>query len=258
MEISSKGLGVIITAGASGIGLSIAEKFIANGAHVHVCDVNEQFLAECKAALPGVETSLCDVSDTSQVKHMFTQALGHLGKLHVLVNGAGITGPTARVEDVLPEEWDKTIAVNLNGQFYCSREAIPLIKSSGGGSIVNISSCSGLMGSPFRSPYCAAKWGIIGMTKTMAMELGEFGIRVNAICPGIVEGSRMDCVIATDAKHKGTTEEEVREIYKACVSMKTFVTPEDVADMILFLCSKAGSRISGQSIGIDGNIEILR
>jgi NAD(P)-dependent dehydrogenase (short-subunit alcohol dehydrogenase family) len=258
MEISSNGLGVIITAGASGIGLSIAKKFISNGANVHVCDVNKQFLMKCKATLPGIETSLCDVSEASQVKHMFTEALDHLGKLHVLVNGAGIAGPTARVEDVLPEDWDKTIAVNLNGQFYCSREAIPLIKDSGGGAIVNISSCSGLMGSPFRSPYCAAKWGIIGMTKTMAMELGEFGIRVNAICPGIVEGSRMDCVIATDAKHKGTTEEEVRELYKACVSMKTFVTPEDVADMILFLCSKAGSKISGQAIGIDGNIEILR
>jgi NAD(P)-dependent dehydrogenase (short-subunit alcohol dehydrogenase family) len=258
MEISSNGLGVIITAGASGIGLSIAKKFVANGANVHVGDINEQFLTECKASLPGVETSLCDVSDASQVKHMFTEALDHMGKLHVLVNGAGITGPTARIEDVLPDDWDKTIAVNLNGQFYCSREAIPLIKASGGGAIVNISSCSGLMGSPFRSPYCAAKWGIIGMTKTMAMELGEFGIRVNAICPGIVEGSRMACVIATDAKHKGTTEEEVREMYKACVSMKTFVTPDDVADMILFLCSKAGSKISGQAIGIDGNIEILR
>ena len=258
MEISLNDLGVIITAGASGIGLSIAEKFIANGARVHVCDVNDRFLTECKAALPGIGTSLCDVSDVSQVKQMFSEALEHLGNLHVLVNGAGITGPTASIEDVLPEDWDKTIAVNLNGQFYCAREAIPLIKASGGGSIVNISSCSGLMGSPFRSPYCAAKWGIIGMTKTMAMELGEFGIRVNAICPGIVEGSRMDCVIATDAKHKGTTEEDVRKTYKACVSMKTFVTPEDVADMILFLCSKAGSRISGQAIGIDGNIEILR
>ena len=137
MEISLDGLGVIITAGASGIGLSIAKKFIENRARVHVCDVNEQFLKECKAVLPGIETSLCDVSETSQVKHMFTKAMNHLGKLHILVNGAGITGPTARVEDVLPEDWDKTIAVNLNGQFYCSREAIPLIKASGGGAIVN-------------------------------------------------------------------------------------------------------------------------
>lgn len=257
MEIALQGLGVIITAGASGIGLSIAETFLANGARVHVCDVNERFLAQCEA-LPGIGTSLCDVSIPSQVEHMFTEAMNHLGKLHVLVNGAGITGPTARIEDVSPKDWDKTIAVNLNGQFYCSREAIPLIKESGGGAIVNISSCSGLMGSPFRSPYCAAKWGIIGMTKTMAMELGEFDIRVNAICPGIVEGSRMDRVIATDAKHKGTTEQEVRELYKECVSMKTFVRPEDVANMILFLCSPAGSRISGQAIGIDGNIEILR
>ena len=119
MEISLDGLGVIITAGASGIGLGIAEKFITNGAKVHVCDINDQFLTECKTALPGIETSLCDVSDVSQVKQMFSEAMKHLGKLHVLVNGAGITGPTARVEDVLPQDWDKTISVNLNGQFYC-------------------------------------------------------------------------------------------------------------------------------------------
>lgn len=258
MEVSVRGLRVLITAGASGIGFSVAKNFLENGASVHVCDVNEKFIAECKKELPNIETTLCDVSDVSQVEQLFTEADRHLGGLDVLVNVAGIAGPTARVEDVVPDEWDETIDVDLNGQFYCARLAIPRIKKAGGGSIINFSSCSGLMGSPFRSPYCAAKWAIIGLTKTMAMELGEFGIRVNAICPGIVEGERMNRVIKNDAKHKGITEDDVIEIYHQSISMRVFVKPEEVAYMILFLCSSAGKTISGQALGVDGNIEILR
>ncbi len=257
MEISLDGLGVIVTAGASGIGFRVAEKFMENGAIVHVCDVNEQLLNECKLLLPGIGTSLCDVSDALQVERMFAEAISHLGKLDVLINCAGIAGPTARIDDILPEEWDKTMSVNLNGQFYCSRKAIPLIMEQKGGSIINISSVSGLMGSPFRSPYCATKWAIIGMTKTMAMELGEFGIRVNAICPGCVEGDRIDSVIENDAICQGTTQEKIRDNYKQCISMKCFMEPDD-ADIIMFLCSTSGGKISGQAIGVDGNTEILR
>ncbi len=258
MELSVKGLRVLITAGASGIGFSVAKNFLENGASVHVCDVNEQFLAECKKELPDIGMTLCDVSDVAQVEQLFADADALLGGLDVLVNVAGIAGPTARVEDVMPDEWDKTIAVDLNGQFYCARLAIPRIKKAGGGSIINFSSCSGLMGSPFRSPYCASKWALIGLTKTMAMELGEFGIRVNAMCPGIVEGERMNRVIRKDAALKGITEDEVIEMYQQSISMRTFVKPEEVAYMILFLCSSAGKTISGQALGIDGHIEILR
>ena len=258
MELSVKGMRVLITAGASGIGFSVAKNFLQNDALVHVCDVNEKFLADCKKELPDIGVTLCDVSDVAQVEKLFADADAHLGGLDVLVNVAGIAGPTARVEDVTPEDWDRTIAVDLNGQFYCARLAIPRIKKAGGGSIINFSSCSGIMGSPFRSPYCAAKWALIGLTKTMAMELGEFGIRVNAMCPGIVEGERMNRVIRKDAELKGITEAEVIEMYEQSISMKTFVKPEEVAYMILFLCSNLGKTVSGQALGIDGNIEILR
>ena len=258
MELSVEGLRVLVTAGASGIGFAIARRFIENGAVVHICDVDEALLADCGSLLPGVGRTVCDVSEVEQVDNLFYEADKHLGGLDVLVNVAGIAGPTARVEDVEPSDWDKTIAVDLNGQFYCARLAIPRIKSAGGGSIVNFSSCSGIMGSPYRSPYCAAKWALIGLTKTMAMELGEYGIRVNAICPGIVEGERMNRVIKTDALHKGVTEDEIRLIYRQSISMGVFIKPEEIADLTIFICSSAGKTISGQALGIDGNIEILR
>lgn len=258
MKLSVEGLRVLVTAGGSGIGFAIARRFIENGAVVHICDVDEALLADCGSLLPNVGRSVCDVSEVDQVDNLFNEADKHLGGLDVLVNVAGIAGPTARVEDVEPSDWDRTIAVDLNGQFYCARLAIPRIKNAGGGSIVNFSSCSGIMGSPYRSPYCAAKWALIGLTKTMAMELGEYGIRVNAICPGIVEGDRMDRVIKTDALHKGVTEDEIRLIYRQSISMGVFIKPEEIADLTIFICSSAGKTISGQALGIDGNIEILR
>jgi NAD(P)-dependent dehydrogenase (short-subunit alcohol dehydrogenase family) len=150
------------------------------------------------------------------------------------------------------------MAVNINGQFYCARRAVPLLKAAGGGSIVNLSSSAGLFGYPMRSPYAASKWAVIGFTRTLAMELGEFGIRVNAICPGSVEGERTDRVIAAEAKSKGVSPEEVRKGYVRTVSMRTFVTAQDIANMILFICSEAGSKISGQALSVDGHTETLR
>ncbi|MBW2175672.1 MAG: SDR family oxidoreductase, partial [Deltaproteobacteria bacterium] len=178
--------------------------------------------------------------------------------LDVLVNNAGIAGPTAPIEAVDPEDWDRTMAVNINGQFYCARKAVPLLKEAGGGSIINMSSSAGIMGYPFRSPYAASKWAVIGLTKTMAMELGEFNVRVNAVCPNAVEGPRMDAVIEAEAKVKGITEEEVYACLVQGTSMRTFVTAEDVSNMILFLCSDAGKRISGQALSVDGFTETLR
>jgi NAD(P)-dependent dehydrogenase (short-subunit alcohol dehydrogenase family) len=258
VQLSVEGLKVLVTAGASGIGLHVAQRFIENGALVHICDIDREMLEECSDLLPGAGKTRCDVSDPLQVEELFKTADQHLGGLDVLVNVAGIAGPTARVDDVTPAEWDRTIAVDLNGQFYCARLAVPRLIESGGGSILNFSSCSGLMGSPYRSPYCAAKWALIGLTKTMAMELGQFGIRVNAICPGIVEGERMERVIRNDAAHKGVDPEEIRQIYRQSVSLGIFVEPGEIADLVVFLCSKSGRSISGQALGIDGNIEILR
>ena len=244
---------VLITAGARGIGRTVAEAFVASGARVHVCDLDETALAD----LEGVTTSVADVSTPEAVDHLFEDALQELSGLDVLVNNVGIAGPTARVEAIEPDAWARTIDVNVNSAFYCSRLAIPLLKEAGGGSIVNMSSTAGLFGFPMRSPYAASKWALIGLTKTMAMELGAFGIRVNAICPGGVTGGRMDRVISEQAKTLGASEEDVRESFVKQVSMRTFVDADDIASMILFLCSDAGAKISGQALAIDGHTEGL-
>jgi NAD(P)-dependent dehydrogenase (short-subunit alcohol dehydrogenase family) len=175
-----------------------------------------------------------------------------------LINNAGVSGPTAPVEDITPDEWDQTMAVDINGQFYCVRRAVPLLKEAGGGLIINMSSAAGLFGFPNRTPYAAAKWAVIGFTKSLAMELGPHNIRVNAICPGIVEGERQDRVIAAKAAAEGRTAAEVRSQIVRQNSMRTFVSQQDIANMVLYLCSPAGSKISGQSLSIDGHTESLR
>lgn len=258
MEISVKDQRVLITAAASGIGCAVAKAFLDNGAKVHICDINDDQLSACTTSLPGAGVSRVDVSDPAQVDQLFEELISNLGGLDVLVNNAGIAGPTAAVENISPQEWDRTMAINVNGQFYCARRAVPLLKAAGGGAIINMSSSAGLLGYPMRSPYAASKWAVIGLTKTMAMELGEYGIRVNAVCPNAVEGPRMDAVIAAEAKAKGISEKEVYEGLVQGTSMRTFVTTDDVANMILFLCSASGSKISGQSLSVDGFTETLR
>jgi NAD(P)-dependent dehydrogenase (short-subunit alcohol dehydrogenase family) len=236
----------------------MAETFLANGAQVHICDVNTEQLAACAAALPAISTTPADVSDPAQVDTLFQEAIERLGGLDVLVNNAGIAGPTAPVENITPDEWNQTMAVDINGHFYCVRRAVPLLKEAGGGLIINMSSAAGLFGFPNRTPYAAAKWAVVGFTKSLAMELGPHNIRVNAICPGIVEGERQDRVIAAKAAAEGRTVGEVRSQIVRQNSMRTFVTQQDIANMVLFLCSPAGSKISGQSLSIDGHTESLR
>ena len=258
MEISVSGLKVLITASATGIGFAVAKAFLESGAEVHICDINSEKLETCTSSLPGASITCADVSDPAEVDKLFEEVVSQLNGLDVLINNAGIAGPTAPIEDVSPQDWDRTMAVNINGQFYCARRAVPLLKDAGGGSIINMSSSAGLLGYPMRSPYAASKWAVIGLTKTMAMELGEFGIRVNAVCPNAVEGPRMDAVIAAEAKVKGISESDVYKGLVQGTSMRTFVTTDDVSNMILFLCSNAGSKISGQAISVDGFTETLR
>jgi NAD(P)-dependent dehydrogenase (short-subunit alcohol dehydrogenase family) len=155
-------------------------------------------------------------------------------------------------------DWDETIAVNLNGQFYCVRRAVPQLKKHGGSSIINISSHAGLFGYPYRTPYASSKWAIIGFTKTLAMELGEFGIRVNAICPGSVDGPRMDAIIEHDARVAKVAAEIVRDKYLRQTSLRTFIDSQEVADLILYLCSHSGRSITGQALAVDGHTETLR
>jgi NAD(P)-dependent dehydrogenase (short-subunit alcohol dehydrogenase family) len=248
----------MITAGASGIGRTVAKTFLENDALVFICDISEERLEQCRAELPGIEGFPADVSDPVQVDLFFKEAISFLGGLDVLVNNAGIAGPSGPIEKMSPEEWDRTIAVNLNGQFYCLRRAVPLIKERGGGSIINISSHAGLFGYPFRTPYAASKWAIIGLTKSLAMELGDFGIRVNAICPGSVDGPRMETIIEHDAQVGGVAPEVVREKYLRQTSLRTFIDSQEVADMILYLCSNSGRSVSGQALAVDGHTETLR
>lgn len=257
MELALAGKRAIVTAGADGIGRATAEALMSAGARVHICDVDEARIAAARSAMPGLGTTLADVSDEAAVDRLFGEALDAMGGLDILVNNAGIAGPTGPVDEIGFDEWRRCIAVDLDGVFLCARRAVPAIRGAGGGSIVNISSTAGLFGFPNRSPYAAAKWGVIGFTKTLAMEQGKNGIRVNAICPGSVSGPRMDRVIAADAAARGLPEDDVREAYYRQVSMRCFIDAKDIAGMALFLCSDAGAKISGQALAVDGHTETL-
>lgn len=249
---------VLVTGAAAGIGWAIAQAFLENGARVHICDISAGALAGCKEKKPAIGMTRADVSDPDQVEQLFGDVVRTMGGLDVLINNAGISGPTGPVDEISIEEWNKTLAVNITGPFHCARKAVPLLKAAGGGAIINIASTAGLRGYPMRSPYCSSKWALIGFSKTMAMELGESNIRVNAICPGTVEGARIDRVIAAEAIASGLPEEEIREGYKRQSSMHTFIQASDVANLVLFLCSRAGDKISGQALSVDGNIETAR
>jgi NAD(P)-dependent dehydrogenase (short-subunit alcohol dehydrogenase family) len=248
---------VIVTAGGSGIGRAIAEALDDAGARVCVCDAEPDALEAIADARPGIVGIVADVSDPEQVDHLFDEALDRMGGLDILVNNAGIAGPTGPVEHCAVAEWRRTLAIDLDGQFFCLRRAVPVMKQARAGAIVNISSTAGLYGYPLRSPYAAAKWAVIGLTKSVAAEVGPYGITVNAICPGSVEGPRMARVIAAEAKSKGTTEQAIRDSYTRHASLRCFVTAEDIANGVLFLCSRAGARISGHVLTIDGNTETL-
>ncbi|MGZ3159783.1 MAG: SDR family oxidoreductase [Burkholderiaceae bacterium] len=257
VDISMNGKHVVVTAGAQGIGLAIAKTFVEAGAHVHICDVNADALAAAKASMPHIGCSLTDVSDEAQVDSMFADLKTRWGTLDALVNNAGIAGPTAKLEDITLADWQRTIGINLTGLFLCTRRAVPMIKAAGGGSIINMSSVAGRLGYPLRTPYSATKFGVVGLTKTWAMELGPSNIRVNAVLPGTVKGDRVEQVIAAKAVAAGISQEEMRTRFVEKVSMRRMVSPEDVANQILFICSPAGAMISGQSLSVCGNMEYL-
>src|SRR5262249_10072195 len=203
MELAARGQRVVITAGAGGIGRVMTETFVKAGAKVHICDVVQSALEDTARALPGVTATLRDGSDLSQWDQLFSDVENYLGGLDVLVNNAGIAGPTDKVEEISIDDWRRCIDIDLNGMFYCTRLGVPMLKAAGGGSIINLSSAAGRLGFPLRTPYAAAKWGVVGFTKSLSMELGGDRIRVNAIQPGVVEGSRMDRVSEAKAKTTG-------------------------------------------------------
>ena len=254
MDLGMTGLRVLVTAGAAGIGRSIVEAFAEEGARVFTCDVDAAGLA----TLPeGVGHQVTDVADRAQVASLFEKAVATLGGLDVLVNNAGIAGPTGAVEEIHPEDWDRCIEVCLTSQFNCVRLAVPHLRQSDNASIVNLSSAAGKFGFGFRSPYAAAKWGVIGFTKSLAIELGGAGIRVNAILPGLVAGDRQRRVLEAKAQQRGIGFAEMEQVAFSYTSIKDYVTPRQLADQILFLCSRRGATISGQAISVDGDTRML-
>jgi len=257
MLISCENQCVMVTAGAAGIGAAIAESFAAAGARVFICDVDASALEAFISAHREIGGCIADVADPRQIDAFFEAAIAQLGGLDVLVNNAGIAGPTAPIEEIDVGDWEHTIAVDLNGMFYCTRRAVPLLKARGGGSIINLSSAAGRLGFPLRTPYSAAKWGVVGFTKSLAMELGPAQIRVNAIQPGIVEGDRVNRVISAKAKALGISFEAFRDQLLAKVSLRRMVSAQDIANMAVFLASPAGASISGQALSVCGNVESL-
>jgi len=252
LTVDLTGLRVAITAGAGGIGRVMADSFAACGARLFVSDVDEAALADCPH--PAMRA---DAGVLGDIEAFMDAALASLGGLDVLVNNAGIAGPTARIEDVTPEDLEATLRIDLASQFHCARRAIPALRQAGGGSIVNLSSAAGRFGFPLRSPYAAAKWGVIGFTKSLAIELGPDGIRVNAILPGLVDGPRIRRVIAAKAKAAGISENEQTVIGVGSTSLRCFVTQHDIANMALYLCSPFGATISGQAMAVDGDMQVL-
>ena len=257
MEYSAKGLRVLVTAGAAGIGRAIARTFVEQGARVHVCDVDEAALSILDREMPQVTQTRADVSSVADVERLFQDASRRLGGLDVLVNNAGIAGPTARVEDIRPEDWERCIAIDLNGMFYCTRKAMPMIKAAGGGSIINLSSIAGRFGFAMRTPYSAAKWAVVGFTQSLAVEAGPDKVRVNCIQPGIVEGERVERIVAAKAEQLGVSGEQVLQRMVEGIALKTTVSAQDIANTALFLASDAGRHISGQAISVCGGARYL-
>jgi NAD(P)-dependent dehydrogenase (short-subunit alcohol dehydrogenase family) len=257
MDLDIRGLRVLVTAGANGIGLAIARAFVGEGAKVHTCDVDQTALAALAASDPDITQTRCDVSDRAAVKRLFEDATAKLGGLDVLINNAGIAGPTSKVEEMNPEDWDRCLEICLTGQFNCTRLAVPLLRQSNNASIVNISSAAGRLGFAMRSPYAAAKWGVIGLTKSLSIELGPDNIRVNAILPGLVAGDRQRRVLEAKAQQRGISYAEMERTAFSYASIKDYVTPDQLADQILFMCSPRGKTISGQAISICGDTQML-
>jgi len=246
-------LRVAITAAASGIGLAVARAFAAQGDDVHVCDVDTEAVAA--AAAEGLVATQVDVADLAALDRWIDGVLDRLGGLDVLVNNAGIAGPTALVEDVAAEEWERCLAVGLTSHYRTCARVIPAMKAARSGSIVNISSTAGQVGLGMRAPYAAAKWAVIGLTKTLAIELGPYGVRANAICPGSVDGERMRNVIEREAAARGGSSEEVTLEYVGGQSIARWVQPDEIADMCVFLTSDAARMVTGQAIAVDGHTE---
>jgi len=255
-EKAMQGKRVLITAGAAGLGWEMAQAFLRCGASVLVCDIDDAALQAVSGKHEQLYATRADVADEGSVTALFAEVQQRLGGLDVLVNNAGIAGPTGPVETLSKADWDRTLAVNITGQFLCTRLAVPLLKESRG-VIVNLSSAAGHLGFAGRSAYAASKWAVVGFTKTLAIELGPFGIRVNAVLPGAVEGPRIRAVIDAKAQSLGRPVEEIARAYEKQACLGRMVSPKDIANMVLFAASDAAASVSGQALVVDGHTQAL-
>jgi NAD(P)-dependent dehydrogenase (short-subunit alcohol dehydrogenase family) len=255
MDLGLGGKRVLITAGAGGIGRVMADRFASEGARVAVCDVDDAALATCGDLALALRA---DVAISADVTLVFAKLQESFGGLDVLVNNAGISGPTKSVEDITDDEWNRTIAVNVTGQFYAARAAVPMFRAAGGGVILNMSSVAGRIGMPMRSPYSTSKYAVRGFTDVLAIELGALNVRVNAILPGLVNGPRGRRVMDEQAKARGMTLEQYLPFVLHNISMHSMVEMEEIAALAVFLASDQAKHITGQSIGVDGNFETYR
>jgi NAD(P)-dependent dehydrogenase (short-subunit alcohol dehydrogenase family) len=258
MDLGLAGKRVVISAGAAGIGRVIAQRFLEEGAKVFVCDVDEKALAALDGVHPQLHAMSADVSKSASVNAFFDRIEAEFGGIDILLNNAGVSGPTKMVEDITDAEWAQTVDVNLTGMFYMARRAVPLMKAQKSGVILNLSSTAGRMGMPLRSPYSATKYGVRGFTDVLAIELGGFNIRVNSILPGIVDGPRSARVFEEQARTRGLSYEQYIPKVLHNVSMHTMVEMVEIADVAVFLASDRAPHISGQSVGVCGNFETYR
>ena len=253
---SFKNRKIVISAGASGIGWATAKVCISRGAQVFLCDINDKLISKInknKKYKNKIFAYECDASNEIDVINFFSKVLKKTKKIDALVNNVGVAGPTGTLDKLDSEEWERTIQVNVMSHFYFTKQAIPMIKKNKSGSIINLSSGAGIMGFPLRSPYAASKWAVVGLTKTLAMELGKFKIRVNAICPGTIKGERMKRVVRDKAKFLKISQNLVEKEFVSMASMNSWIYEEDIGKMCAFLISNESERISGQIIGVDGN-----
>jgi len=256
MPLSLQNKKVIISAGASGIGWATTKVCVSRGAQVFLCDINEKLINKInknKKYKNKIFAYECDASNESDVIDFFSKILKKTKKIDALINNVGIAGPTGNLEKLDSQEWERTLQVNVVSHFYFTKQAIPIIKKNKKGSIINLSSGAGIMGFPLRSPYAASKWAVVGLTKTLAMELGKYKIRVNAICPGTIKGARMKRVVRDKAKFLKISQKMVEKEFVSMASMNSWVYEEDIGKMCAFLISNDSERISGQIIGVDGN-----
>ena len=256
MNKNLKNKKIIISAGASGIGWATAKICLSKGAVVFLCDIDSKSLNKIKKHPLNNKRLFsyeCDASNEDEVSIFFSQVLKKTKKIDALINNVGVAGPTGTIEKLNSEDWEKTLKINVISHFYFNKLAVPLLKKNKGGTIINLSSGAGIMGFPLRSPYAASKWAVVGMTKTLAMELGKFKIRVNAICPGTIKGDRMTRVIKDKSNFTKISKKTIEKEFVSMASMNCWIYAEDIAKMCSFLISEDSIRISGQIIGIDGN-----